>query len=201
MKSLGKRVKRFLFVDGSNLYAGQYDLFGPKQYLFFPDFMKAVEDSFDFTFDTIYYYTSFTRRQKTMTRKLIKFTIAEAAFHKSVSKTPRLVFFKGYRSKTSGKEKEVDVKLAVDIVDFSHRNMMDEIYLFSADADYMHALLVAKRLRKKITVMSIENRLPYRYSFLFKTIVAKFNKEEIKINKPQRIQFLEIAKDLVIRDI
>jgi uncharacterized LabA/DUF88 family protein len=201
MKIEKKKIRRYLFVDGSNLYAGQYDLFGPNQYLFFPDFMRVIEDTLGFTFDAIYYYTSFTRRQEVMTRKMIKFTIAESAFHKSVAKTSRLIFFKGYRSKTSGKEKEVDVKLAVDIVDLSHRDLMDEIYLFSADADYMHALLVAKRLKKKIAVMSIENRLPYRYSFLFRTIVAKFNKEKMNVNKPQRIEFLEIEKNEVIRDI
>jgi hypothetical protein len=28
-------VKTFLFIDGTNLYAGQYELFGPKKYLVF----------------------------------------------------------------------------------------------------------------------------------------------------------------------
>ncbi len=30
----------YLFVDGSNLYAGQYELFGPKKYLDFSKYIK-----------------------------------------------------------------------------------------------------------------------------------------------------------------
>ena len=34
----------YLFVDGSNLYGGQYDLFGPGRYLSFPKFIDEAED-------------------------------------------------------------------------------------------------------------------------------------------------------------
>ncbi len=44
----------------------------------------------------------------------------EGLFYKSVRKMMNVKFFLGYRSKTSKKEKEVDVKLAVDVVNFAH---------------------------------------------------------------------------------
>ena len=33
------KIKTYLFIDGSNLYAGQYDLFGPENYLDFPNLL------------------------------------------------------------------------------------------------------------------------------------------------------------------
>ena len=32
-----------LFIDGTNLYAAQYELFGLDEYLNFPEFVKEVE--------------------------------------------------------------------------------------------------------------------------------------------------------------
>ena len=37
------RKKVFLFIDGSNLYAGQYELFGPKKYLNFSKLIEEIE--------------------------------------------------------------------------------------------------------------------------------------------------------------
>ena len=37
-------MKTFLFIDGTNLYAAQYKLFGPKMYLDFPSFIKEIEN-------------------------------------------------------------------------------------------------------------------------------------------------------------
>jgi hypothetical protein len=34
-------MKTFLFIDGTNLYAAQYELFGPDRYLDFP-FLPAI---------------------------------------------------------------------------------------------------------------------------------------------------------------
>ena len=40
---MSKQMKTYLFVDGTNLYASQYELFGPKKYLNFSKFTKEVE--------------------------------------------------------------------------------------------------------------------------------------------------------------
>jgi len=44
--------KIYLFIDGTNLYAGQYQLFGPDKYLNFSLFIKEVEEKIGFLFPT-----------------------------------------------------------------------------------------------------------------------------------------------------
>lgn len=39
----GHSKKVFLFVDGTNLYAGQHELFGTGKYLDFAIFIKVIE--------------------------------------------------------------------------------------------------------------------------------------------------------------
>ena len=48
---MDKPKKIFLFVDGSNLYAGQYELFGPKKYLDFGKLIDQVEDKLKIKFE------------------------------------------------------------------------------------------------------------------------------------------------------
>jgi hypothetical protein len=129
IKILDKKMKNFLFIDGTNLYAAQYQLFGPKMYLDFPSFIKEIEDKIKIKFDKIYFYASYTPKSKKITKKQKRYIINEFKFYQSVKKTPKLKFFKGYRSKTSGKEKEVDVKLATDIVGYGLLNQYDTAYL------------------------------------------------------------------------
>ena len=47
--------KTYLFIDGTNLYAGQYELFGPKAYLNFSKLIKETEKKLDITFEKIYF--------------------------------------------------------------------------------------------------------------------------------------------------
>lgn len=164
--------KTFLFVDGSNLYAGQYELFGPHMYLHFPKFIKEVEKRLETTFTKIYFYASYSPKQKKPTRRQKLYLKNEALFYKSVKQAKNVVFFKGYRSKTSGKEKEVDVKLAVDVVDFAHRNYYQDVYLLSGDADFMEALFAARRLKKKVGVLCFENKIMFKSLAFFDTYIT-----------------------------
>ena len=54
-----KKQRTFLFVDGSNLYAGQYKLFGPNKYLDFSEFIRQIELKLKVEFDKIYYCITF----------------------------------------------------------------------------------------------------------------------------------------------
>jgi len=168
--------KNYLFVDGSNLYAGQFALFGPNRFLGFEGFINQVENRLRIKFAKIFFYTSFSPKPKKMTWTVKQYLKNEAFFYKNVKQVKNLFFFTGYRSKTSGKEKEVDVKLAVDITDKAHSGEFSGIYLISGDADFMHALLVAKRLKKTISIISVENRIPFRFSYLLPTYVFQFIK-------------------------
>jgi len=166
--------KTFLFIDGSNLYSGQYDLFGPNKYLDFLLFIKLIETRLYIHFDKIYFYASYSPQPKRPTKKQKEYLKNEAFFYKSVKSTKNVVFFTGYRSKVSGKEKEVDVKLAVDVVDFAHRDYYQTIFLMSGDADFMEALFAVRRLDRKITVLCLENKIMFKSFAFFETHIIRF---------------------------
>jgi len=192
----------YLFVDGSNLYGGQYDLFGPGRYLSFPKFIDEAEDHLKIKFDRIFFYASFSPGGKMPDKKSKYYLKNEALFYKDVKKVGKLVFFKGYRSKTSGKEKEVDAKLAVDIVDFAHLDKYDELFLFSGDADFMHALKIAQDRKKKISILALENRVPNRFAFFYTTHVFVFdNKPKGFFSEKQKIKRIILDKNGVIKEI
>ena len=159
----------YLFVDGSNLYGSQYELFGPKQYLNFAKFRMCLETILKVQFSQIFFYASYSPKPLDPTPKQLAFLKNEGLFYHSVKNTPKLTFFKGYRSKTSGKEKEVDVKLAVDIVDFAWQNKYQNAYILTGDADFMHALIVGQRLKKRIELLCMSNNIMYKGSFYYDT--------------------------------
>ena len=98
-------MKNCLFIDGTNLYASQYELFGPQKYLIFSKFIKEVEKKIKVKFNKIYFYASYSPKPKRLSKKQKLYLKNEGLFYKSVKETKNLFFFKGYRSKTSGKEK------------------------------------------------------------------------------------------------
>lgn len=197
-----KEKKVYLFVDGSNLYGGQYELFGPKNYLSFSKFIKEVENRLKVKFSKIMFYTSFSPKKEQPSQKAKLFLKNEGLFYKKVRETKKVSFFLGYRSKTSGKEKEVDVKLAVDIVNFSHLDKYDELFLISGDADFMHALKIAKRRKKKISIIALENRIPNRFAFHYPTSIFIFNKNFNRlIDKKQKIKKYYLNKEDLIESI
>lgn len=189
--------KTFLFVDGTNLYAGQYELFGPGKYLDFLLFIKEIESKLAITFDRIYFYASYSPKPSKPTIKQKHYLKNEAFFYKSVKNTKHVTFFTGYRSKTSGKEKEVDVKLAVDIVDFAHRNYYQNAYLMSGDADFMEALHVLRRLRLPIMVLCIENKIMFKSILFYPTYIITFGKKRITLMKIRNLpKYIHLSENI-----
>lgn len=184
--------KIFLFVDGTNLYAGQYELFGPKKFIDFSKFIKKVEEKLKTRFNQIFFYASYTPRPKNPTNKQRLYLKNEFLFYQSVKKTNHIIFFKGYRSKTSGKEKEVDVKLTADIVSYGFLNKYQEIYLFTGDADFLQALFTIKELKKNIYLICLQNKLMYKGAFYFKTHIIDINHTGLKLHPKQNIKIIRI---------
>lgn len=167
-----KNNKTILFVDGTNLYASQYKFFGPKKYLNFTYFIDKVQSELKIYFDKILFYASYTPQKKSNSR----FTRNEFLFYKQVKKTPKLKFFKGYRSKTSGKEKEVDVKLSVDLVGYGLLDQYDRAYLMSGDADFLQAVLFVKKYHseKDIKLLCMANKIMYKGLYAMDSIIIDF---------------------------
>jgi uncharacterized LabA/DUF88 family protein len=112
--------------------------------------------------------------------------------------------FKGYRSAHDGKEKLVDVRLAVDIVNKAHQHEYDELYLMSGDVDVMYALEKAKEVRKKVRILAIQNRIPHRFVYLYKTYIAILNAKKWNIKpylKRNIVTFWSLSKDNIYKII
>ena len=176
-------MKTYLFIDGTNLYASQYKLFGPRKYLNFFKFIKEIEKKIKVKFNKIYFYASYSPRPKRLSKKQKLYLKNEGLFYKSVKETDNVSFFKGYRSKTSGKEKEVDVKLAVDIVDFAHRKRFKHIYVLSGDADFMAALEKVKSLKIPVEIICVENKIMFKGILFYKTTILSFSHKRISLKK------------------
>jgi len=61
------------------------------------------------------------------------------------------------------------------------------------DADFMHALKIAESLKKKIFVLAIENRIPNRFTYIYKTIVFSFCRK-IRILPKQKIKIVVLDR-------
>jgi len=94
------------------------------------------------------------------------------------------------------------VKLAVDIVDKAHRNQYDELYLMSGDADFMHALNIVKNKGKRIKILALPNRIPFRFINYFETIVFGDGKKisrHLAFRKSTKTQFVELDYSTLIQ--
>lgn len=203
LKASVKNKKVFLFVDGTNLYAGQFALFGPDNYLRFNSLIKVVEEKLEVEFNKIYFYASYSPKSKNPTKKAKQYLKNEALFYKSVKNTKNVEFFGGYRSPTSGKEKEVDVKLTADIVTMAFLNKYDDVYLFTGDADFLQALFCIKKYheKKNIFLLCLENKILYKGAFYYNTHILKFNSIGINFHRKQKVNFLEFDLKSVVEVI
>ncbi|GAB4218860.1 MAG: hypothetical protein Fur009_2090 [Candidatus Microgenomates bacterium] len=193
----------FLFIDGSNLYSGQFELFGPKKYLNFSQFIREIEKNLKISFLKIYFYASYSPIPKNPSKKEKLYLKNEALFYKNVKNTKNVIFFTGYRSKTSGKEKEVDVKLATDLVAYAFLKKYDEVFLMTGDADFLQALLTIKKYHPeiKIKLLCFENKIMYKGMFRFIAYITQIVREPILYNKSKNLKKIIINNKKVIIDI
>ena len=63
----------------------------------------------------------------------------------------------GGEETTTYVEKQVDVRIAVDMVSMAHRDEYDVAYLLSADGDFVPAVREVQRLEKKVFALSVAN--------------------------------------------
>jgi len=192
----------FLFIDGSNLYASQYELFGPQKYIDFNIFIHEIEFILETKFDAIFFYASYSPQPNNLNHKEKQYLKNEALFYKSVKAYPKISFFTGYRSKSSGKEKEVDVKIAVDIVDFAHRKLMKQIVLLTGDADFMEALHVAKKQGIRVSVLCMENKIMYKALIFYSVTIILLTSRKVLIHKIRRKpNIIKIDSTKILRKI
>lgn len=161
--------KTYLYIDGTNLFAGQNELFGPKKYLSFKSFVAEINKIIKI--DKIYFYASYLPTKGRLATKYKYLVVPESLFYKDVKSTSNLEFYKGHRSPTSGKEKGVDAHLAVDIVRHAFENTCNKVVIVTGDADLIYPVEIAKSLGKKTYSFFLPNRfsleLAYKTDFSY----------------------------------
>lgn len=195
--------KAYLFIDGTNLYSGQYDLLGPKTCLNFSKLIKETEIQLKIIFSKIYFYASYSPKSKHPTEKEKLYLKNEGLFYKNVKQTKNVVFFTGYRSKTSGKEKEVDVKLATDLVAFAFLKRYSHVFLMTGDADFLQALFTINKFHRKIKInlLCFENKIMYKGMFRFPTYIIQIINEPVIYNESRSLKKIKIDKNKIKLEI
>jgi len=185
----------YLFIDGSNLYASQYDLVGPRRFVHFPTLIASLEKKLLIKFGVIYFYASYSPRPSNPTKEQKDFLNNEYYFYKSVKEEKRITFFKGYRSKTSGKEKEVDVKLSVDLVGYGLLNKYNKAFLMTGDADFLQACHFLKTHKPSISLalLCMQNKIMYKGLFQYPSYIICINKCSIK-NVARKTKYIDLKK-------
>lgn len=182
----------FFYIDGTNLFAGQNELFGPNKYLSFSSLIKEVKKIFPI--DNIYFYASYMSEINKRKLSLKKVRIAEALFYREVKFYQGITFFKGYRSPTSGKEKGVDVHLASDIVKDVILGNCKEIVIMTGDADFIYPIEIAKKFNVKTGAVFLSNRFSLEIAYKVDTAYVLDYKDQFKSKRrlPRQLKIIKI---------
>lgn len=160
-----KKEKAYLFVDGTNLYAAQYELFGPKEYLNFSEFIEKVQRALSVHFDRIYFYASFSPHSKQPTKKELVYLRNEGLFYRSVRTTPQVIFYTGHRSPTSGKEKGIDIHLGIDIAVKALLKEYSSVYILTGDSDLLYVVETVQKFKVPVHALFVPNRISVDIAF------------------------------------
>lgn len=154
----GDSLKVVLSIDDSNLFGGISELLGPDEYIDFAALLKAVEK--DFSISQVKFYGTYMQidPSKSVTYRLR--LEAQKAFFDSAKNCSKVSFHKGHFS-GAGKEKGIDVKLAVDMAVGACRDTYDEAIIMTGDADLKYGVEVARTLGKTIHLAAFGSRFPF----------------------------------------
>ena len=191
--------KTYLYIDGTNLLAGLIDIFGYSKVPSFSSILKEVKKCYKF--NQVYFYASYTsskgisKLSKEKQKKVKKQIGLEIKYFKKVRNVKNLVFYQGYRSSTSKKEKGVDVHLAVDMVKDAFLKNCDEAIIFSGDADFEYPVETLRDLNIPIFAVFIPNRfsLAIAYKCIIPTVL-NYNNLFVNKRKINKLKIIEIAQ-------
>ena len=192
------KKKTFLYIDGTNLFAGQNELFGPKKFISFIFLLKEIDKLIKI--DEIYFYASYMNKKNYLTPRLKNLIAAEALFYREVINTKHVSFYKGHRSPTSGKEKGVDVHLSVDIVKDVFFKKCSQVVIMTGDADLIYPLEVIKLLKIPTAAVFLPNRFSLEMSYkVDKAFVLNFgNKFRADRKLPRQLEVVAIKKPRMV---
>ena len=197
---MSAKKKINLYIDGTNLFAGQNELFGPHKYLSFAYLIQEIKKLVPV--DNIFFYASYMnqRNRSKLTEERKKLIAAEALFYREVKNTQSVTFYRGHRSPTSGKEKGVDVHLSVDIVKDIFLGNCTQIVIMTGDADLIYPLEVVKMLKIPTYSIFLPNRFSLEMAYKANaSIVLNFsNKFSTERKLPRQLKIVNTKKPRMI---
>jgi len=155
-----------VFIDGSNFLAGYCEYQKEKNKKLIIDYpclkrellMKARGDKRHILFEHIktYYYTSEGIPQKVKSGQGLDISSDDIKIFKESLKQNHVKIIS--KPKINGKEKGVDVALAVDLLAMAYSNAYDYVIIVSGDADFINAIEEVKRFGKIVYIASFKSR-------------------------------------------
>lgn len=134
-----------VFIDGSNFYHACKKVLDKNPKINFESFRDWLVGTRKLI-RTYYYNISLKKEQDPIKYK------AQQRFFETLRKTPYFVVRLGRLDKRSGREKGVDIKIAMDMLMLAYNNTYDTAILVSGDGDYAHVLEEIKSLGKHVEV-------------------------------------------------
>lgn len=197
---MSAKKKTNLYIDGTNLFAGQNELFGPNKYLSFSFLIQEIKKLIPV--DNIFFYASYMNQKNRtkLTEDRKKLIVAEALFYREVRNTKDVTFYRGHRSPTSGKEKGVDVHLSVDIVKDIFLGNCNQVVIMTGDADLIYPLEIVKTLKNPTYAIFLPNRFSLEMAYKAdKAFVLNFsNKFKSDRKLPGHLKVLSIKKPRMV---
>jgi len=90
-----------------------------------------------------------------------RFIGAHNKFFQSIVAIKKVEFFKGYFSISSGKEKGIDVKLAVDMLKDAYEGAYKCGLIMTGDDDFMYSIKCVRKINLPIHLTAFGSRFPY----------------------------------------
>lgn len=197
-----KRKRCILYIDGSNLFGGISELLQPGQYIDFATLLIVIRK--DLQIDEVKFYGTYMQIESMKSSAHRLLVGAQKAFFDSAKNCQEVTFFKGHFS-GAGKEKGVDVKLAVDMAIGACSDLYDEAIIMTGDADLKYGVEIAKQYGKRVHVAAFGSRFPFGIAPLAnKKFVYDFNgffKKNVMPsyqNKPKGLTVKEISGEIDI---
>ncbi len=86
---------------------------------------------------------------------------AQNKFFQSMIRCQEVEFTKGYFSKTSKKEKGIDVKLAVDMVKDAYEGAYKCAVIMTGDDDFLYSIECVRKINIPVHLAALGSRFPY----------------------------------------
>ena len=199
-KSKNTKKKTHFYIDGTNLFAGQHELFGPNKLLSFGFLIQEIKKLVPI--DNIFFYASYMNQKNRtkLTEDRKRLIVAEALFYREVRNTKSVTFYRGHRSPTSGKEKGVDVHLSVDIVKDIFLGNCNQIVIMTGDADLIYPLEIVRMLKIPTHAIFLPNRFSLEMAYKAdKAFVLNFlNRFKSDRKLPKQLKIVSIKKPRMV---